>query len=104
MAITRCPGRRPPHHWTVLESILRIIVDWSKEFASIGAFAIGPDVLFLVAGRAQTVEAVHDGLGAQVAVFEVVARPEAHVQVRAVDVVGCLDIAHDCGSTSGRRG
>lgn len=38
--------------------------------------------------------AVHDGLGVEVAVLEVGARPEMHVQVRAVDVVGCFNVAH----------
>jgi hypothetical protein len=37
---------------------------------------------------------VHDGLGSQVAVLEVAAGPEVHVEVRAVDIVGCLGVAY----------
>ena len=37
---------------------------------------------------------MHDGLGPQVAVLEVAAGPEVHVEVRAVNVIGCFDVAH----------
>jgi hypothetical protein len=38
---------------------------------------------------------MHDGLGAQVAVVDIGAGPEVYVQVHAVDVAGCFDVAHD---------
>jgi hypothetical protein len=69
---------------------ISIFVDIFKIFA----FTIFSDVFFLEARRAQTVVAVHDGLGPQVAVLEVAAGSEVHVEVRAVDVVGCFDVAH----------
>ena len=37
---------------------------------------------------------MHDGLGSQVAVLEVAASPEVHVEVRAVGVVGCFGVAY----------
>ena len=83
-------------HWQLLRSIIRVIFESCfhaiKNFTK---FALRSDILVLGAGRAQTVEAMHNGLRPEVVTLKVSAGPEVDVQVRAVDVVGCFDVAHD---------
>lgn len=53
-----------------------------------------PQIIFLEARRAQKVLAMHNGLRPQVAILEFAAGPEVHVEMRAMDVVGCFGVAH----------
>jgi hypothetical protein len=86
-------------HRQVVESIPRtwlhccfpacFFIDIFKIFV----FAIFSEVFPFEARRAQTVVAVHDELGPQMAMLEVAAGPEVHVEVRAVNVVGCFNVA-----------